>query len=214
MDTLGPYKVPSSNSVAFEQQWKNAAVPISTDISLKMFPKNNESTRGLSAKRAYKKNDAIVQISPSDCLIVSDTGKRGMIVGLEDLWPTLSGNSRLSLQLLKLWTMHSMEGSTGNRFIDSYIESLPGVSEFSSPFHWNDSTLEKFPYKSICRFKFIRGMSFRIIDDAIIVIFCVIFRAMKIQRKKWRELYDRIQSIEIFSSVPVEVNIYRSLSTI
>jgi hypothetical protein len=118
---------PSSNN--FEVCWKRAVLPIDDNaLGLSVFDKSGFKTRGLMAKADYKESAIVLKIKPADCIYVGDVGdKTDCIAGLETLWSSLSGNSRLSLMLLKKWSELSQKGSTGNVFIDAYLVSLPVI---------------------------------------------------------------------------------------
>lgn len=173
----------SSSSNSFESNWKLAELPIDTTvIGLGYFDKDGgDKIRGLKTKTGFKENTLLVQIKPNpNCIYVSETkDTKGCINGLETIWPSLSGNTRLSLVLLQKWESLFLRGSSGNTFVDAYLASLPKPDDFKTPIHWDDNLLQSFPY------------------DHLKV-------SVMTQRTQWKNLYEKIKSFDTFQDISYE----------
>ena len=129
----------------FESSWEKAQIPISPlKVRLSAISKGGLETRGLIANIAFQEKDMVMRINPSDCIIVRDSGENDCtITGLDkNIWSKLSGNSRLSLLLLKKW----IEISSSGTFTQAYMISLPTPEELPTPIHWDQNLLQELPY--------------------------------------------------------------------
>lgn len=119
--------------------------------------------RGLVALKPIRRNEPIIELPLESCLVANKQYSDSLPVELRPAWKKLeTGYDRLGLLLLLEYLRYE------DSAIRNYIDILPEPETFGTPIHWDDQSLDAFPYSYLTL-------------------------STNAQRKKWTSMYDMIK---------------------